>query len=133
MTSLPRLLGHYWLTRHRQFGTRAELEAWQDRQVRRQLSRVTARSPFYAELYRGRDLADWRQLPQIDKAAMMAGFDRLNTVGLTAEKAMAVALEAERSRDFSPMIGDVTVGLSSGTDASMDAASSEPAPNLSAR
>jgi putative adenylate-forming enzyme len=116
LTQLPTLLGHYWLTRHgRHFATRRELETWQDQQVRKRIRWTMAHSPFYAAHFRGRDLADWRRFPTIDKAAMMANFDTLNTRGVTRDAAMAVALEAERSRDFSPMIGDLTVGLSSGT------------------
>ena len=45
----------------------------------------------------------------------MADFRAYNTVGISYDDAMAVAMEAERSRDFTPTLGDVTVGLSSGT------------------
>ena len=46
---------------------------------------------------------------------MMANFDEFNTRGVTAEAAMSVALAAERTRDFAPTVGGLTVGLSSGT------------------
>lgn len=46
---------------------------------------------------------------------MMDNFDRLNTKGLTKENCLDIALKSEESRDFSPMVGDVSVGLSSGT------------------
>ena len=45
----------------------------------------------------------------------MRDFDDINTVGVAKEKALSLALEAEKTRDFSPMIGDITIGLSSGT------------------
>src|SRR5699024_1521953 len=45
----------------------------------------------------------------------MARFDELNTVGVRRAEAEALALTAERSRDFAPMLGNVAVGLSSGT------------------
>ncbi|MFN3432145.1 MAG: F390 synthetase-related protein, partial [Candidatus Sericytochromatia bacterium] len=119
MSGLPTLISHYWLARHgRHFEDRSALEAWQDRRVRKAMRWAMAHSSFYSERYRGRDLAAWRSFPAIDKATMMANFDRLNTRGISLEQAMAVALEAERSRDFAPMIGDLTVGLSSGTSGS---------------
>lgn len=119
MSRLPTLIAHYWLARHgRRFEDRASLEAWQDQRVRKAIRWTMAHSAFYAERYRGRDLAAWRAFPTLDKATMMANFDTLNTRGITQEQAMNVALEAERSRDFAPTIGDVTVGLSSGTSGS---------------
>jgi len=45
----------------------------------------------------------------------MANFDEINTLGIKKEMALSVALKSEETRDFSPMIGDVSVGLSSGT------------------
>lgn len=116
MSALPALLLNYWRARHgRRFETREALEAWQEQQVRRHIRWTMAHSGFYAGHFRGLDLADWRRFPTIDKALMMAEFDRLNTRGIDRAAAMHVAIEAERSRDFSPMIGDLTVGLSSGT------------------
>jgi putative adenylate-forming enzyme len=76
---------------------------------------AAAHSPFYREIYSGRDLLQWQTLPTVDKAAMMANFDTFNTRGVSRDAAMAVALKAERSRDFEPMVDGLTVGLSSGT------------------
>ncbi len=65
------------------------------------------------------DLADY---PIINKAIFMANFDKINRLGITENEALAVALQAENSRDFSPVLhtdsGDITVGLSSGTTGS---------------
>jgi putative adenylate-forming enzyme len=110
------LLMHYMRTRYgRRWTDRAAFERWQERQVLRQLRFVKERSAFYRELWEERPLEQWRQFPTIDKAAMMAHFDRLNTADIRKEAAMEVALEAESTRDFRPRIGNVTVGLSSGT------------------
>ena len=46
---------------------------------------------------------------------MLQHFDRMNTAGVTLADAMAAAMAAERSRDFTPAVGEITVGLSSGT------------------
>lgn len=45
----------------------------------------------------------------------MENFDIINTRGIKREDAFKVAFQAEKSRDFSPMIDGVTIGLSSGT------------------
>jgi len=115
MSGLPTILASFALTRYRRFRTREALLTWQDAQVRRFVRDIRRRSPFYAR--HGGELPPerWRELPIIDKQLMMESFDSLNTVGVTREQALAVALESERTRDFAPMIGSVAVGLSSGT------------------
>jgi putative adenylate-forming enzyme len=97
------------------FKSRAQLERWQDRKVRRFVAWVMRHSPFYANHFSGYEPAQWRELPTLDKALMMRHFDELNTVGVTREQAFEVALRAESSRDFSPTLDGVSVGLSSGT------------------
>lgn len=89
--------------------TRAALERYQQRRIRKHLRYLRARSPFYAGVYTLTDA------PVMDKATMMAHFDDLNTAGVRRADAEALALKAERSRDFAPMLGDIAVGLSSGT------------------
>jgi phenylacetate-CoA ligase len=51
----------------------------------------------------------------VDKQLMMAHFDEFNTRGISRDAALKVALRAERERDFQPTLGQLTVGLSSGT------------------
>lgn len=91
------------------------LAAFQQRRAQSMVRWVAAHAPFYREHWRGSDLRDWRALPPVDKALMMANFDRFNTRGVTRDAAMAVALRAEQDRDFTPQIDGLTVGLSSGT------------------
>ncbi len=93
------------------FSDRRALEAWQRDALGDFLKNVVPRAPRY----RGLPPGQIEDLPTMDKAAMMADFRAYNTVGISYDDAMAVALEAERSRDFTPTLGDVTVGLSSGT------------------
>jgi len=120
MHPLPFILYHYWRAQYlaQRFHTRTQLLAWQDRQVQKFLRRILPRSPFYQHHHSGRAIADWQQWPTIDKTTMMANFDRLNTVGIRQTDAFAVALRAEAARDFSPTLGSITVGLSSGTSGS---------------
>ncbi|QDH21003.1 F390 synthetase-related protein [Saccharibacillus brassicae] len=97
---------------------RDALERWREPRILRHLDRVRAASPFYRELWQGLDTRDWRRFPEIDKKAMMEHFDTLNTAGVRREEAMELALEGERTRDFTPEIGGLTIGLSSGTSGS---------------
>ncbi|MGG4146415.1 F390 synthetase-related protein [Paenibacillus algorifonticola] len=115
-----RLLVYYVLTRlrARRFRSRKALEAWQHRKVVALVKRVRKQSPFFRSYYQGLDAQNWRSFPMIDKAMMMDNFDQLNTVGITKEEAFRIALRAERERDFSAQIGDIAVGLSSGTSGS---------------
>lgn len=108
---LPRMLGAYWRARRLRFASRAELEAHQARQMARFRQRVLARSPYFAPLL-SLPMQDW---PRMDKAVMMANFDRINTAGLRLEDVLACARQAEASRDFSPTLQGFSVGLSSGT------------------
>ena len=71
------------------------------------------RSPFYK-----RQLAlnkNFEGLPIINKETFMAHFNEINSKGFHLEECMDVAIKAEMSRDFSPMIDGVSVGLSTGT------------------
>ena len=116
MNGIPSILWHYLQTKYfRRFRSREELLAWQDKQVRRFLGEVLTKSPFYSKRYAGLDISDREKLPIIDKSEMMANFDELNTVGIKKSAAFAIAEKAERSRNFSPTLNGVTVGLSSGT------------------
>ncbi|NOT61028.1 MAG: hypothetical protein HOP19_12485, partial [Acidobacteria bacterium] len=106
------LLYHFWRTRQRlRFASRAELLDWQVRQVERFVREVLPRAPFYREFQQ----PQLSELPLLDKSVMMAEFDRLNTRGIRKDAAFDVALRAEQSRDFSPVLDGITVGLSSGT------------------
>jgi putative adenylate-forming enzyme len=102
-----------WATLHGE-----ALVAYQERRLHRILVYVRERSPFYRAHWQGHDLADWRSLPQVDKRLMMENFSTFNTCGVTLDAAMQVALQAEESRDFRPLLpgpDHLTVGLSSGT------------------
>lgn len=88
---------------------RQALLARQQKKLRRFLARVKRRSPFY------QNLTD-DAFPILDKAAFLANFTDLNPHRVTLADATALALAAERDRDFKPQLpGGLTVGLSSGT------------------
>lgn len=98
-----------WLRRNR---NRAALHRRQARLLRRHLAFLRTHSPRFADVPRHASLTD---LPLMDKASMMAGFDDLVTVELTRADAEALALGNERSRDFTGDLQGCSVGLSSGT------------------
>ena len=114
------LLWHYLGARRNftRWRSRSDLLAWQTKQVRPHVSWVAQHSPAYARHWQGYDLADWTTLPIADKSLLMGQFDDWNTVDVTLEEATQVAEQAERTRDFSPSLKGVTVGLSSGTSGS---------------
>lgn len=105
------LLLSYWRTRRLRFASRAQLDAYQQRQLARFVDVLCARSTYFAP-YRKLPLGQW---PTMNKALMLEHFDAMNTEGITLAQAMEAAMAAEHSRDFTPAVGDITVGLSSGT------------------
>ena len=119
VVSALRVLASYARTRARRFATRAALAAWQERQVRRHLARVLPRAPYHRDRFAPFGPDGWRAVPPVGKADVMAAFDAANTAGVRRAEALAVALAAERSRDFAPLLpGGIAVGLSSGTSGS---------------
>jgi putative adenylate-forming enzyme len=98
--------------RARRLFTPASLARHQASALAAQLRFLRRASPHYREaLGRGA----FETLPIITKATWMELFDTLNTRGLRRDEALRIALRSERLRDFDPRIGDVSVGLSSGT------------------
>ena len=97
-----------WLDRE---GDRARLERRQARLLNRLIHHVLPRSPFYRDI----GPTALTDLPIIEKAEWMAAFDRINTVGIRHDEALALAEQAERTRDFKSTLNGVTVGLSTGT------------------
>ena len=95
----------------RGFRSRAEIIAWQAAGLRHLREQIMPRSPFHAP-YAARRIAEW---PMMNKARLMEHFTGINTCGIHRDQALDIALKSEESRDFSPMIGEVAVGLSTGT------------------
>lgn len=117
MARLEKLLIAFYFVRYRyfsKFSSRRQLEQWQSRRVHRLAKWLKKHSRYYRE----RLADDPLQTPMIDKKLMMENFDHLNTKGLKKDVALKLAIACEQSRDFTPMIDGVTVGLSSGTSGS---------------
>lgn len=102
------LLEIKWL-RIRHAGRWGRLRARRWRRFRRNLCNV----PFYQALADAK--APLTAFPILNKARFNEHFDQLNPHEITFDTAYQIAQRAEQSRDFSPTIDGVTVGLSSGT------------------
>ena len=85
--------------------TRADVTAWQDRRLKRFLRRAVGKVDFYSDL----SVSRLDQLPVVDKAVLLANFDRLNTSGVTRNQVRA-ALDRNAER-----VGGLVVGQSTGT------------------
>jgi putative adenylate-forming enzyme len=110
------LLRSYFGARRRFRRLRGQaLEAYQDRKAQQIVEYARRHSRFFREYLDGWKPTQWREMPTVDKSLMMARFDDYNTAGITRDMAMDIALRAERERDFSPTVGGLTVGISSGT------------------
>ena len=113
---LIRVVGGFARTRWRaQFSSRAALLAWQSRRLQAFFQRQLPRAPYYRPFVGPGSPVRLGDLPIADKQTLLTHFDALNTRGIRFDDAMTLALAAERSRDFSPELGDITVGMSSGT------------------
>lgn len=78
--------------------------------IKKQWQKALEASTFYHPL-----LSSDSELPIVNKTLFMERFDDINTVNIKKEDAFRVALKSETSRDFSPTIGEISIGLSSGT------------------
>lgn len=95
------------------FKSRKQIEKFQEKQIGKSIDFAKMNSEFFSELYNNH--TDFETLPHIDKQTMMDNFDRFNTLKLSKDEVLSLAIESEKSRDFTPKIGNISVGLSSGT------------------
>jgi putative adenylate-forming enzyme len=110
------VLWHYLAAKRRleAVTSKEDVAQIQNQGIARFRKTVMTHSPFYRK-YAGAPISE---IPIITKREMLENFDSMNTAGVRLEDALRVGLQAERDRDFSPMIGNITVGLSSGTSGS---------------
>ena len=116
MTNKARVVGAFIAVRYlRRWRTRTAIERHQRRKLGRHVRFLKENSPYFAGLLDGDDPAQLSRFPLMDKAVMMDNFDRLNTVGLSRDEALELAIDGERRRDFERDLAGCSVGLSSGT------------------
>jgi putative adenylate-forming enzyme len=106
------LLWYYASARRlRRFRNRMDIEKHQQRQWRCLVNHVLTKSPFYAP-YAQQEFCNY---PLIRKQEWMGHFNDINTAHITLDEALHVAEEAERTRNFDPMLRGTAVGMSTGT------------------
>ena len=88
--------------------SRNELLEYQEKQVRRHLEFLKENSPYF----KNHEITEEFTM---NKVFMMENFDELNTLGVKRDEAMEIALNSEKTRNFSQKYKDISVGLSSGT------------------
>ncbi|HAT8180022.1 TPA: CoF synthetase, partial [Legionella pneumophila] len=110
---LARILFHYFNTLYlnRTITNPEKLKIHQEKQFKKLIKNCLRQSVFYRD-YLKTPLEQW---PIVNKKIMMEYFDDINTVNIKKNEALEIALRAENTRDFSPMINNIAVGLSSGT------------------
>jgi putative adenylate-forming enzyme len=97
-------LSHY-------LNSREKLLEYQNKQFKKLVKKHLVTSPFYQHDV-NKPFHEW---PIINKSIMMEHFDEINTAKIKKSDALKVALRAEETRDFSPLLDTISVGLSSGT------------------
>ena len=88
--------------------SRNELLEYQEKQVRKHLEFLKENSPYF----KNHEITEEFTM---NKVFMMENFDELNTLGVKRDEAMEIALNSEKTRNFSQKYKDISVGLSSGT------------------
>nr|WP_310788190.1 F390 synthetase-related protein [Fusobacterium nucleatum] len=88
--------------------SRDKLLKYQEKQVEKHLKFLKENSPYFKTHKITEDFT-------MNKAFMMENFDELNTLGVKKDEAMNIALNSEKTRNFSQKYKDISVGLSSGT------------------
>ena len=88
--------------------SRDKLLKYQDEQVEKHFKFLKENSPYFKTHQITDDFT-------MNKAFMMENFDELNTLGVKKDEAMEIALNSEKTRNFSQKYKDISVGLSSGT------------------
>lgn len=105
ITFLKTFIQTRWLHNYK---TRTALEAYQKKQLSNYMDFLNRESPYFKN-------GVPTDFDHMDKTFMMAHFNELNTQGIDRDEALALAIESEKTRDFTELKGEVAVGLSSGT------------------
>ena len=93
---------------------RQQIQRYQTRQFQTLKDQVLIHSPFYRDVL-ARPL---EAFPILNKKTYFENFNTINTVGLDRDTALNIAIQSEKTRDFTPKYGPFSVGLSSGTSGS---------------
>lgn len=98
----------------RKFTTREKLEKYQEKMLLNQMKYIKVNSEYFKDI-KAESIEDFKQLPIMDKKVMMENFNKLNCVGIDRDKALDIAINGEKTRNFDEKLNNISVGLSSGT------------------
>lgn len=98
----------------KKFKTREQLEKYQEKMLLKQMKHIKANSEYFKDI-KADSIEDFKKLPLMDKKVMMDNFNKLNCVGIDRDKALEIAINGEKSRNFDEKLNNISVGLSSGT------------------
>ncbi|WP_057488819.1 F390 synthetase-related protein [Streptococcus oralis] len=105
ITFLKTFIQTRWL---HHFKSREAVENYQKKQLANYMDFLKRESPYFKNGVPS-------NFDHMDKAFMMEHFNELNTQGVDRDEALSLAIESEKTRDFTELKGEVAVGLSSGT------------------
>ena len=105
ITFLKTFIQTRWL---HHFKSREAVENYQKKQLANYMDFLKRESPYFKNGIPS-------NFDHMDKAFMMEHFNELNTQGVDRDEALSLAIESEKTRDFTELKGEVAVGLSSGT------------------
>tara|TARA_B100000767_G_scaffold7800_1_gene7735 strand:- start:1084 stop:2367 length:1284 start_codon:yes stop_codon:yes gene_type:complete len=80
---------------------------------KRKWKKTILSSPYYKNI-----ILKNKEFPVMNKALFMENFNLINTVQIKKSEALKLAFKSEKSRDFTPSINGISIGLSSGTSGS---------------
>jgi len=98
----------------KKFRTRDKLEKYQNKMLLKQMKYIKENSEYFKDI-NADNIDDFKKLPLMDKKIMMENFNKLNCVGIDRDKALEIAINGEKSRNFNEKLNNISVGLSSGT------------------
>ena len=95
------------------FKSRESLEKYQKKKIKKQIDFIKSNSKYFKKYYSSAtSLSDFDIM---NKKIMMDNFDEMNTVNISKDDALRIAMNGERTRDFEEKCNGISVGLSSGT------------------
>lgn len=98
----------------KKFKTREKLEKYQEKMLLKQMQYIKKNSEYFKDI-KVDSIEDFKNIPLMDKKVMMENFNKLNCVGIDRDKALEIAINGEKSRNFDEKLDNISVGLSSGT------------------
>ena len=98
----------------RKITTREKLEKYQNKMLLKQMKYIKENSEYFKNI-KADSIDDFKKLPLMNKKIMMDNFNTLNCVNIDRDKALEIAINGEKSRNFDEKLNNISVGLSSGT------------------